>query len=306
MYQFILRRLVWIPPLLLAVATCVFGILYLTPGDPAWIIAGENSDPTTVEMIRKQYGFDQPLPIQYVRFLGRLAQGDLGRSTQTRAKVQEELAVRFPVTARLAVGALAVTVVVGVPLGVVAAINQNGASDYLASLLAVFGASMPPFWLGLMLMLLFSVRLGWFPTVAEGSSFQDLLLPALVLAARPTAMVARLTRSEMLEVVRQDFVRTARAKGLHERVVVFKHALRNAVVPVVTMLGLQLGVMMGGAVVVEKVFALPGVGSRVVDGIMARDFPIVQGCLLVVATSFVLVNLIVDVAYCFINPRIRY
>ncbi len=305
MTAFILRRLIYTIPVMLVVSVIVFGILHIAPGDPATMLAGEDARPEDVAAIRAKYGLDQPLYVQYGVWLANAVRGDLGRSIVTRRPVMSEIQTRLPSTVELAIAALLLAMVVGMVVGVVSATRQYSLIDHASMLVALLGVSAPVFWLGLMLILFFSVELRWFPT-GGGGSLQALVLPAITLGSASMAIIARMTRSSMLEVIRQDYVRTARAKGLVESVVVLRHALKNALIPVVTVIGLQFGYLLGGAVVTETVFSRPGLGRLLVTSILSRDFPVVQGTLMLMAVSFVLVNLIVDVAYGMLDPRIRY
>jgi len=264
----------------------------------------EFASPADQQALRQQLGLDRPLYIQYWRYLSGAMRGDLGRSVRSNRPVVNEIAWRLPNTLRLAVVAMLLAASGGGLVGIISAVRRNTVWDHATMLAALAGLSMPSFWLGLMLMIIFAVRLEWLP-VAGYEGWQYVILPGITLAAGPAAVLARLTRSSMLEVLNQDFVRTARAKGLREQTVVVKHALKNSLIPVVTVLGLQFGHLMGGAVITESVFAWPGVGRLVVDAILARDFPVVQGTVLVIALGFVLVNLIVDVLYAYLDPRIR-
>jgi peptide/nickel transport system permease protein/oligopeptide transport system permease protein len=275
------------------------------PGDPARLIAGPEATQAELEAVRREWGLDAPLPVQYLQYLGRVARGDLGESIRSRRPVTAELAARFPNTLRLALASLLIMTVLGVSVGILAATHQNTFLDYTSMTVALVGISMPIFWLGLMLMLLFSLYLGWLPATGKDGPMH-LVLPAITLGTALTAVVARITRASMLEVLRQDYIRTARAKGLSERVVVWAHALRNALIPTVTVVGLNFGGLLSGAVLTETVFAWPGIGRLIVDAIEMRDYPVVQGAVLLVAVTYSLVNLIVDVAYAFIDPRIRY
>ena len=305
MLQYTLRRIMISVPTIIGVLIIVFSMVRLAPGDPAVLLAGEFASPEVIERARERFGLDRSLPEQFARFVGGLAQGDLGRSTRTNRLVTEDLANFFPNTLELAFAAIVVALVVGVPAGVISALRPNGPLDFGVTFVALLGVSMPVFWFGLLAILLFSVQLGWFPVAGRGT-FSHLVLPAITLGLSSTAIIARMTRSSMLEVLNQDFVRTARAKGLREGQVVVKHALRNAFVPVVTVIGLQFGALLAGAVITETVFTWPGIGRLLVDSIRARDYPVVQGAVLLIAVSFVLVNLIVDLIYGFIDPRIRY
>jgi len=303
--QYTLRRILISIPTLVGVLVIVFMMVRLAPGDPAVLLAGEFASPEVIERARARFGLDRSYPEQFVRFIGGLAQGDLGRSTRTNRLVTEDLANFFPNTLELALAAIVVALIVGIPAGVISALRPNGPLDFGVTFVALLGVSMPVFWFGLLAILFFSVQLGWFPVAGRGT-WQHLVLPAITLGLSSTAIIARMTRSSMLEVLNLDFVRTARAKGLPDRSVVLKHALRNALVPVVTVVGLQFGALLAGAVITETVFTWPGIGRLLVDSIRARDYPVVQGAVLLIAVSFVLVNLVVDLIYGFIDPRIRY
>jgi len=303
--RYILRRLLYAIPVMLVVSLIVFGILHIAPGDPATMLAGEDARPEDVAAIKANYGLDQPLYVQYGVWLGNALRGDFGRSIVTRRPVMDEIATRLPSTAQLAVSALFLAVILGMIVGVISATRQYSALDHGVMVLALLGVSMPVFWLGLMLIMIFAVELRWLPTGGTGT-IQQLVLPAVTLGAASTAIIARMTRSSMLEVVRQDYIRTARAKGLMERVVLVRHALKNALIPVATVVGIEFGYLLGGAVITETVFSRPGLGRLLVTSINSRDFPVVQGTLMLLAGSFVLVNLLVDILYGFLDPRIRY
>ncbi len=305
MIWYVLRRLTLVIPTLIGVSVAVFAMVRFIPGDPALAMAGPHATPQYVEQVRRQLGLDDPLYIQYWKFLGALLQGDLGRSTRTGRPVTIELGDKFPHTVELTMASLLIATLLGLPAGIISATKRYSIFDNLSMLIALLGVSMPVFWLGLMLMLLFSVSLGWLPSSGRGTLLH-LVLPAMTLGASSMAFVARITRSSMLEVLRQDYVTTARAKGLRERRVIYQHALKNSLIPVITVLGLQLGILLGGAVLTETVFAWPGVGRLMVDSIQARDYPVVQGAVLLLAVSFVLVNLLVDISYAFLDPRIKY
>lgn len=305
MSQYIVRRLLITLVLLLVITVIIFAMVRLVPGDPAVLMAGQGATEERIEAIRARLGLDRPLVEQYFIFMGQLFRGDMGVSTRTREPVTNEIMVRLPNTIRLALAAMFIAIVFGISAGVVAGIRRNSFFDYSSMLLALFGLSMPVFWLGLMLMLLFSVHLGWLPATGA-ETWRHLILPAFTLGVASTAIIARMTRSSMLEVIRLDYVRTAWAKGLTERVVVLRHALKNALIPVVTVIGLQMGLLLGGAVLTEIVFAWPGIGRLLVDAILARDYPVIQGVVLVIAAMFILVNLVVDIIYVYLDPRIRY
>jgi ABC-type dipeptide/oligopeptide/nickel transport system permease component len=289
-------------------------VLHLSPGDPAEIMLGPQATKEDLERLRTELGLTEPLPVQYARWLGHVVQGDLGRSLWMKRPVLGEVLGRFQATLILAGTALLLSTIGGIALGVASATRPNSLLDRLSAVASLFGASMPVFWLGIVLMVIFALWLGWLPASGMyspygGGDLRDLLahlaLPAVTLAAASVTIVARLTRSTMLETLGQDYIRTARAKGVVERLVVLRHGLRNALIPIVTVVGVQAGYLLGGAVLTETVFAWPGVGTLMVQGILARDFPLVQGCVLVVALCFVLVNLVVDALYAWLDPRIR-
>jgi peptide/nickel transport system permease protein len=313
--RFLARRLLQLGPVLLGVSVIVFLVLHLAPGDPAEVMLGANANREDLERLRRQLGLDQPLHVQYLTWIGHVARGDLGRSLWMKRPVLGEVLERFKATLLLTGSALLLSTVGGIALGIVSATHANSLLDRLSAVASLFGASMPVFWLGIVLMVIFSLWLGWLPASGMyapygGGGLRDLLahliLPAVTLAAASVTIIARLTRATMLETLGQDYVRTARAKGLGERVVVWRHALKNALIPIVTVVGVQAGYLLGGAVLTETVFAWPGVGTLVVQGILARDVPLVQGGVLVIALSFVLVNLAVDTLYAWLDPRIKF
>ena len=305
MSRYLVRRLFHACLTLLGVSVLVFVILRVIPGDPARMLLPEGAPQSAVEELDRQLGLHKPLLEQYLIFLRSVARGDFGQSFQYRAPAARVVWERIPATADLTTAAILLIVCVGLPIGIVAASRRRSAYDYAGMTFAVLGQSLPNFWLGIMLILLFGVALRILPTSGfEG--WRYLILPSVTLAAYPTAFVARLTRSGMLEVLNQDFVRTARSKGLAGPTVVLRHALRNAVIPVLTILGLQIGVLLSGAVITESVFAWPGIGKLIVDAIFSRDFPVVQTVLILSAATFVLVNLVVDLLYSVLDPRIRY
>jgi peptide/nickel transport system permease protein len=302
---YITRRLFLLVPVLLGVSLGSFGLLQLVPGDPALILAGEEATEEVLARIRHEHGLDRPLPIQFLVYLRNAVQGNLGISIQTRQPVATLIAQRFPFTLRLAFLAILVSGALGVVAGVIAATRRNSSVDLAALLGSLVGISLPIFWLGLLMILIFSVNLRWFPAGGTGT-VAHLVLPAIVLGAASSAVIARMTRASMLEVLRQDYIRTARAKGVRERIITYRHALKNAMIPILTVFGLEFGYNLGGAVLTETVFSLPGIGRLIVEGIFARDYPVVQGSMLVVATTFVMVNLLTDIAYALFDPRIRY
>lgn len=279
-------------------------MIHMVPGDPVRQMLGERATPEAVAALRHELGLDLPMHMQLGRFFVHLARGDLGRSLLTGVPVAQELLQRYRVTMQLAIYALIIEALLGVTVGILAAVRRGTAADYLATSMAVLGMSLPSFWLALALMWLFGYVLGWFP-ISGYQGVYHLVLPSFTLGILSAAYIARVTRSSLLEVLGQDYIRTARSKGLSERAVLYRHALKNALIPVVTMVGLDLGYLLGGAIVTETVFALPGVGSYVVKGILTRDFPVVQGGVLVVAATFVLVNLMVDLVYGALDPRVK-
>jgi peptide/nickel transport system permease protein len=304
MAAFVLRRLLALVPTMLGVSLLVFLILRLTPGDPAFVLGGANATEAQLHNIRVAYHLDDPVLVQYGRYIAQAVQGDLGVSLRTHRPVVSELADRLPASLELAATAFAIALIVGVVLGVISARYQYSLLDNVAMVLALCGISIPIFWLGILLILLLSVQLGWLPTGGAGD-WKHLILPASTLGLSSAAIVARQTRSAMLEVLRQDYVQVARAKGLSDPVVLVRHALRNAAIPTVTILGLQLGNLIGGVVVTETVFAWPGLGRLIVESITFRDLPMVEGGVLLMAAIFLLTNLVVDLLYGYLNPRIR-
>jgi peptide/nickel transport system permease protein len=305
MRTYVVRRLWQSALTLVGVSVLVFVILRVVPGDPAKMLLPEGAPQSAIEELNRQLGLQEPLYVQYGLFVQSVFRGDFGQSFQYRAPALQVVTERLMATVQLALAAMLITVGVGVSLGIVAAVRRGTGYDYASTVLAVLGQSLPNFWLGIMLILLFGVALRWLPT-SGFESWRHLILPAVTLAAFPMALVARLTRSSMLEILGRDFIRTGRAKGLAERAVILRHALRNAAVPLLTVLGLQIGTLLGGAVITESVFAWPGMGKLVVDAIFFRDFPVVQTVLILSATLFVVINLLVDLLYTVIDPRIRY
>jgi peptide/nickel transport system permease protein len=302
-------------PVLFGVSLVVFMVLHLSPGDPAEIMLGAQATQEDLARLRVDLGLTEPLPVQYARWLGHVVTGDLGRSLWMKRPVLGEVLIRFKATLILTGAALVLSTLGGLALGVASAYRPNSWLDRLSAGASLFGVSMPVFWLGIMLMVVFALWLGWVPASGMyspygGGDLRDLLvhlvLPAVTLAAASVTIIARLTRSTMMEVLGQDFIRTARAKGVIEWAVVLRHGLRNALIPIVTIVGVQAGYLLGGAVLTETVFAWPGVGTLMLQGILARDFPLVQGCVLVIALTFVIINLTVDLLYAWLDPRIRY
>lgn len=303
--RYVIQRLVASGLTLLGVSCIIFAMVRLLPGDPARVIAGLLASEDEVTTIRRQLGLDQALQVQYGRFLVRAMRGDLGLSARTSEPVVREIMSRFPATLKLALISTLLATCLGVVSGVVAATRLYSGFDYLVSLATLFGVSMPVYWLGMILIIVFAVQLNWLPA-AGADEPGSVVLPSLTLASFSVALVARMTRSTMLEVLGQDFVRTARAKGLREYVVVYHHALRNALIPIITAVGLQFGALLGGAVLTETVFGWPGMGQLLVESIFARDYPMVQGIVLVFSGLFILTNCLVDLSYVFIDPRIHY
>lgn len=305
MLIFVARRVLAVVPVLFGVTLAVFSMLFLVPGDPVKMMLAEFvTNPDQIAQMRAQLHLDEPILQQYGRFVGNAVRGDLGTSIRSRRPVATEIAENVGSTAQLALASMAVAIGLGIPLGLVAALGRNSWLDVAAMVVALLGVAMPSFWLGLLLIFGFSLHLGWFPATG-GGDLHHLVLPAVTLGMIAAAIIARLTRSSMLEVLGQDYVRTARAKGLAWWGVVVRHALKNALIPIVTIFGLQFGNLLAGAVIVETVFSRPGLGRLVVGGILAKDFPLVQGAVLFVAVAYVLINVLVDVAYAFVDPRIR-
>ena len=305
MRAYLIRRLLLLVPTLFGVTLAVFLMLRLTPGDPVQIMLGEFGSKEQVERLRRELGLDQPLPMQYVKFIARAARGDLGTSIRSRTAVVTEIGDRLPATITLTLAATALAAGVGVSIGTVAATARMPLVDSAVMAFSLIGLSMPTFWSGLLLIFAFSLKLGWLP-ITESEGFRALILPAVTLAAPASAVLARITRSSVLEVLGQEFIRTARSKGLAHYAVVVRHALRNALIPVLTILGLQFGALLAGAVIVESVFSRPGLGRLAVNAILSRDFPMAQGIVLVVGVMYVFVNATIDMVYGLLDPRIRY
>lgn len=304
MVNFILKRVLQMIPVLIGVTLVVFLIMHLVPGDPAVLMAGEGASPQRIADIRHQLGLDRPLSVQYVDYLSNVLHGNLGTSIRSSRPVLKEILVRLPTTAELAVASVLITVIIGLGAGILSAMRQGSWSDVLLMVLALLGVSVPSFWIGLMLIYYFAVKIQIFP-VAGWGTWAHMVLPAFTLGAGGAAIVARMSRASMLEVIRQDYVRTARAKGVKESIIVIKHALKNAIIPVITVVGLEFGALLGGTVLTESVFAINGVGRLIVDSISARDFPVVQGAVLFVSVMFMVVNMVVDILYRYFNRRIE-
>lgn len=305
MFRYFVMRLLGLVPTMFLVTVCVFFFVHLLPGDPAQLAAGPEADEETVQMVRERLGLDRPLPEQFVLFVKKTVTGDFGISIRSQRPVIDEVADRFGPTLLLTVAAMVWAVVFGLLIGIVSAVKRGRWPDRLGMAFAVSGISMPPFALGILLMEVFSVWLGWFPTVGA-ESWRHYVLPSITLGAGVAAVMARFTRSALIEVLSEDYVRTARAKGLPARQVLSRHALRNALIPVVTMMGLQFGFLLGGSIVVEKVFNWPGMGRLLVDAVEMRDYPVMQTCVLLFSMEFLLINLAVDLLYGWLNPSIRY
>jgi len=310
--QLIGKRLAQLVPTLFFVSVLIFSLQHLLPGDPALVMAGEERDPVVIEQIRKQYGLDQPVPVQYAMWIGNVLTGDLGESMRLKVPVSELVVQKLPVTLQLAIMAMAIALLIGVPAGVLSAVKKDSAWDYVTNVVGLAGISTPNFWLGIMLILLFAVNLGWLPAGGYASPFVDLerslattILPAFVLGTGIAGVIMRHTRSAMLQALASDYVRTARAKGLSERTVVWKHAMRNALTPVITLGALEFGTLLSGAVLTEQIFSIPGFGKLIVDAVFNRDYAVVQGVVLVTAATYILLNLLADLGYILANPRLR-
>ncbi len=292
-------------PVVIGVSLIVFSLMHLTPGDPVQIMLGEYAQQSEIDQVRDVLGLNDPIYVQYFRFIGGAIHGDFGDSLYFRKPVMELISARLGYTLTLSVVGMIISYLIAFPVGIISAVKQNTWVDDLGMVGALLGVSMPNFWLGMMLILLFSLKLGWLPASGVGT-WKHLILPAVTVGTSGAALTTRLVRSSMLEVIRKDFVRTARAKGLSEKVVIYKHALRNALIPVITIIGLRLGFILGGAVITETIFGRPGVGRLMVDSIFRRDYLVVQGVTLIIAFSILMANLVIDLTYSFIDPRIRY
>lgn len=302
MLKYIIRRIIAMIPVVIGITFLVFMIMQLAPGDPVQMILGDNASPEAVEAMRDEMGLNDNVLIQYGRYLVNLAQGDMGTSYVNKRPVADEVFSRVPATFKLAA---VVSIVIAIPLGILAAIKQNTLFDHSSMVVSLIGISMPAFWLALMLMLLFSLKLGWLPAQGAKDGWKSYVLPSIAIGFMQMAAIARTTRSSMLETIRQDYIRTARSKGITEREVIFHHSFRNALIPTVTIVGVQLGGLLGGAVLTETVFAWPGLGRLVVQAVNGRDVPVVLGCIVVLSVGFSIVNLVVDLLYGFIDPRVR-
>ncbi|MCH7645884.1 MAG: ABC transporter permease [Nitrospinae bacterium] len=305
MRRYVLRRIGLLVPVVLGVVTVVFLIVHLIPGDPVEIMLGEQALAVDREALRHEMGLDKPIHLQYVAFLKGLVRGDLGQSLHTKQPVLTSIARRLPATIELAAAAMAVALLLAIPLGLLAAYKKDSLVDQGSMVFALLGISMPNFWLGPLLIIVFSLKLGWFPVSGRGS-LAHVVLPAITLGTAMAAILTRMTRASMLDVIQSDYITTARAKGVRESLVVLKHAFRNALIPVVTIVGLQIGGLLAGSIITETIFAWPGIGRLTIQAINARDYPLVQGCVLIIALGYVLVNFATDLLYGLIDPRIRY
>jgi ABC-type dipeptide/oligopeptide/nickel transport system permease component len=305
MGQYVLRRLIITIPLLLIVSFLAFSMTRFLPGDPARVIAGQDADEQVIKQIRHELGLDQPVLVQYRIYLSKILRGDFGNSIRTKSSVTSEIFSRFPATLELAISAMIIASIGGILLGVIAAVKRDGFVDRFALLLSISGMSIPHFWLGLILLVYLAGVLGWFPIGGRGN-IMNLVLPAITLSARPLALITRLTRTNMIDVLNEGYIWTARSKGLKERIVVIRHALKNAILPTITVIGLQFGTLLAGVIVIETVFGWPGMGRLLISSIMSRDFPIVQAIILMMAFIFLMMNLLVDISYAFLDPRITY
>ena len=305
MRGYIQRRLLLLVPVVWGVVTVVFSFIHLVPGDPILAMVGERAQPADIAKLREQLGLNDPLHLQYFRYLSRLVRGDLGVSLHTGKPVIKTIIQRYPATIKLALASLLLALIISIPLGVVSATHRNSTVDHLSMVSALLGISMPNFWLGPLLIILFSIKLNLLP-VSGSEGWSHLILPAITLGTAMTALLTRMVRSTMLEELGQDYIRTARAKGLPERVVIYKHALKNALIPVVTIVGLQFGTLLTGAIITETIFAWPGLGRLTIQAISQRDYPLVQGCILMISLTYILVNLATDLIYTILDPRIRY
>ncbi|MCK5719291.1 MAG: ABC transporter permease [Thiomargarita sp.] len=305
MFSFFLSRLISVLVVILGVITVVFLLIHLVPGDPVQAMLGETATPTDLEALRETLGLNQPLMTQWWLYITGLLQGDLGQSLYSKEPIIDILMARFPATLELATAGLFVAILIALPLGSIAALRKDSIYDNSAMIFSLLGVSIPNFWLGPMLILLFSLILGWFP-VSGQDGLLSLVLPAITLGTALSAILARMVRATLLEVLNEDYIRTARAKGLRESAIVIHHALRNASLPIMTVLGLQLGTLLGGAVITEIIFAWPGIGQLTIESIQRRDYPVVQACILLISLSYVLVNTFTDLVYGWLDPRVRY
>lgn len=305
MLKYILKKLLFMIPIIIGSTIIIFSILHLSPGSPVDMIVGPNVTPEVYENVSKSLGLDKPLITQYFIFFGKLLRGDLGTSILQQKPVLEIVLERFPVTLKLGILSLLLSFSIAVPAGIIAAVKRNTAADYLSMSFSLLGISMPTFWFGLILLYFFAYRFGWFPTSGY-QTWRHFVLPVATIGLTDAAVTARMVRSSMLEVIRQDYIRTARAKGLRETIVIIKHAFKNALLPIITLLGMRIGWIFGGSAVMEIVYSIPGIGRLMVDAIYARDYPIVQGSMLILVISIMLGNMIADLLYAWVDPRIKY
>ncbi|MGI6706769.1 MAG: ABC transporter permease [Clostridia bacterium] len=305
MLKYVVKRVLLMIPVLIVMTLIVFSIFYFAPGDPVSRIAGPNAPPEVYERIKQKYGLDQPFIVQYFRFAESVVEGDLGISILQDRPVIEMIKERLPVTFQIGLLGFLLTFVIAIPAGVMAAVKKNTAVDYLCMSGSLLGIAIPTFWLGMLLLYVFAYKLRWFPISGDGT-FKQLILPSFAIGLTNAAVTARMVRSSMLEVLQQDYVRTARSKGLFEKIVIYRHALKNALIPVITLMGLRLGWILGGSVALEIIFSIPGLGRLMVDSILSRDFPVVQGAMIVLTSSIILANILADILYAIVDPRIRY
>jgi peptide/nickel transport system permease protein len=310
MKTYVIKRLLLMVPTIIGALTIVFFAIHLIPGDPALTILGEYATPEAIESLHKEMGLDKPLGVQYLSFLGNYLTGDFGTSIRSDRLVFTEILVRLPFTLELALASVFIAMCIGIPIGILAALKRNSLLDYVLTTVSIMGIAAPSFWLGLLLIIVFAIHLGWFPIISSGENtflnWKYLALPATSIGLAMAALIARLTRSNTLEILGEDYVRTARAKGVRESIVVLKHVLKNAAIPIVTIIGLYMGHLLGGAVIIETVFGRAGIGKYLIDSIYARDYPAVQATTFVVVLVFLFINLIVDLLYTYLNPKIRY
>lgn len=305
MFKYIMRRLAFLIPVLIGVSFIVFTLLHITPGDPAKMMLGEQADAQAIESLRNELGLNDPFLVQYGSYVKKIVtEGDIGTSYSTKRPVLTEILEVFPNTLKLATAATVVAIIMGITFGIISAVRQYSIIDSIITVIALLGISMPMFWVGLLMILLFSVRLNWLPPSGL-DSIQAMIMPAIALGAQSIAVITRMTRSSMLEVIRMDYIRMAKSKGQEEKVIIFRHAFKNALIPIITVIGLQFGMLLGGAIITESVFSIPGLGRLMIDSIKTRDFPVVQGVVLFMAVAFSLVNLLVDLLYSYVDPRIR-
>ncbi len=305
MLKYIIKRIILMIPVIIIMTLIVFSIFYFAPGDPVSRIAGPNVTPEVYESIMKKYGLDQPFVVQYFRYIKSVVEGDLGVSILQDRPVIEMIRERLPVTLQIGLLGFIITFIIAIPAGVIAAVKKNTIVDYLCMSGSLLGIAIPTFWLGMLLLYVFAYKLRWFPISGYGT-IKHLILPSFAIGLTNAAITARMVRSSMLEVLKQDYVRTARSKGLSEKTVVYRHALKNALIPIITLMGLRLGWIIGGSVALEIIFSIPGIGRLMVDAILARDYPVVQGAMIVLTSSIILANILADILYTVVDPRIRY